>query len=281
MAHRERRHSTALADQKRIVSLSMGHSRAMVLKQDLDLGVTRSRLFHDALADELRREVDKQNTIRAVQKEKKDKNQAIMANLKSGSRSTTNALLELTKQIHALRKMTNAAAAAEQISPDNGVPVRSSRQHAFRKKSWADLKITTASTEKTWAESWAKNNPRSVPKLFSPIQAAATRNVFSSKVTPLRLDKIQQYTSTVSKTGPPTFIPPTPKIVRRLTDTQNYTGLQRRNANKSKPTNATLNRSRSLSSCTLSHQDLREERTARLAFAKSLRGDDFYNLGER
>jgi hypothetical protein len=241
----QRRHSLKSEDQPRKIHTS----RISELEDDLAIGSTRSRIFHSSMKQEL-------DQLLALNKPN--------AKNKTGTTDTaTDTLGKLTQEIDHLKK--KASTTLQQRRQSN------------------PLKIMT--------------NVKKVQRidLYSPIQksrkslikASGMQSLLSSSppspllVVPLRIDKIsvqadaiaqkrQQRQRSSSVSSPP---PGTPPIVARLASPLNYTGLQKRAFQDNID-------GRRNSSCTLSHADLRAERTARGKFAKGLRAE-FYSLGEQ
>jgi len=244
----QRRHSLKSEDQPRKIHTS----RISELEGDLAIGSTRSRIFHSSMKQEL-------DQLLALNKPN--------AKNKTGTTDTaTDTLGKLTQEIDHLKK--KASTTLQQRRQSNPLNIMTNVKKVQR----IDLYSPIQSSRK------------------SLIKASGMQSLLSASppppllVLPLRIDKIsvqadaiaiaqkrqqrQQRQRSSSVSSPP---PGTPPIVARLTSPLNYTGLQKRAFQD--PTNIN-------SSCTLSHADLRAERTARGKFAKGLRAE-FYSLGEQ
>jgi hypothetical protein len=269
--HLERRHSGALLDVKRKKTIEGGHFKADCIEEDIKLGATKTRLFYGAVQNELKYETVKMNQILNQKKKMQRMKKLSEDKIEELKDSGYNVVDDLTHQIDVLQNWysRNGQPCTSKTSPNSSKALESSRSPSLKKSPIQRLKK-------------------------SPIQAAG-KKMLQSRTTPptLNLDFIHKYQS-VAKTSSNTTIynenqtskVGTQKIVQRLASPQNYTGIYRRHANANtspmhspqislSPTN---NNSRT--SFSLSHQDIRDERTARESFQRSLR-KDLYNMNDR
>ena len=248
----QRRHSLKSEDQPRKIHTS----RISELEGDLAIGSTRSRIFHSSMKQEL-------DQLLALNKP----NSLSTKNNNGTTDTATDTLGKLTQEIDHLKK--KASTTLQQRRQSNPLNIMTNVKKVQR----IDLYSPIQSSRK------------------SLIKASGMQSLLSASppppllVLPLRIDKIsvqadaiaiaqkrqqrQQRQRSSSVSSPP---PGTPPIVARLASPLNYTGLQKRAFQDID--------GRRNSSCTLSHADLRAERTARGKFAKGLRAE-FYSLGEQ
>ena len=282
----ERRHSSSLLNQSRVHTGAGSDTehRLRSLQRGLRIGVTKSRIFHDGMIYE-RKEEEKKF-------EKFQREASIKESMKT-ERMKLKSCASLTEEIEELRKLFPAAAASQDVRSRNMSRI-SSDQRSNRTIGKSKLKFTGSTTrEESIAADLTDTNKT---LLYSPIQTPAKKK-FQLPVDTL---KTQQQDSTLISSlsrrptllsrppqplsrrdrAPSSYQLPTPKVVKRLTSPLNYTGLVRRNAfGRSSSGGGDDKHRNQRSSLTLSHEDLRAERTARGAFSKGLRSD-FYSLAE-
>jgi len=248
----ERRHSNASTDRRKDRCVSKGDHAFIVLKNDLKNGTTKSRIFYGAMKEEIdheRSKLDKTLQIQMDNAQQKSEHDALVLKYRNGTLRGDDALNDL-----------------KMLLSGNQNPKQPRQPMAM------PLMIQSKSTT------------RLSSLRTSPIHKAAgrrkMREMRKQAGTPplLKLDGLIRWTKPtgIHQTSPIHKTPPTPQIAKRLNLPANYTGLQKRHQ-----LGKDTDRSKSLGGATMSSQDLREERTARLAFSKSLRGDDFYHMGDR
>lgn len=244
----ERRHSNALIDRRKERCVSKGDLKFDVLEQDMRLGSTKSRIFYGAMKEEIdleKKKLDKTLQIQKDQAQQKSEHDALVLKYRNGTLCGDDALNVLSQSVTDLRMMLSG----------NQNPKQPSTMAMPLMKQSKSLRT-------------------------SPIHKAAGHRKMREmrKQTPplLKLDKLIRFnrssSSQLNQTSPIHKTPPTPQIAKRLNLPANYTGLQKRHQ---------LGKDAKWGGASMSSQDLREERTARLAFSKSLRGDDFYHMGDR
>jgi len=298
----ERRHSSSLLNQSRVHTgsdtMSSTEHRLISLKRGIKDGWTKSRIFYDSMIDE-RKEEEKNY-------EKFQREASIKESMK------TDPLTELTTELEKLRKLFPAAAASQDVRSRNMSRISSDLdQRSNRTIGKSKLKFTVVARTTTRESIAADLTGTNKTMLYSPIQTSAKKNLLGGNqnllgtlslqlpvVDTLTLKTQQQDSTLISslsrrphrqsqplsrrtRTTSVYYQLPTPKVVKRLTSPVNYTGLMRRNAlGRSSSGGGDDKHPNQRSSCTISHEDLRAERTARGAFSKGLRSD-FYSLAER
>jgi hypothetical protein len=208
---------------------------------------TRSRLFFGAVKTEL-------DELLANQLSRFE------TSMKSSGAEKTTTLLKLTGTIHALRKLKNVG------DKDHVLLNRTcSRTPSIKFSPIQQAARTAIAIPPPLNLGQIEKNKQTYQSSLGRSSLGRSSSTSSHLTSPINKARRRERTTSV-------FYPlPTPTIVKRLSAKHNFTGIQRRHA---------FQEDRRNSSCTLSHQDLRSERTARGAFQNSLRSE-FYHLAEQ
>jgi hypothetical protein len=253
----ERRHSNASTDRRKDRCVSKGDHAFIVLKNDLKNGTTRSRCFYGAMKEEIdheRSKLDKTLQIQTDKAQQKSEHDALVLKYRNGTLRGDDALNVLTRSVTDLKMLLSGNQNPKQPRQPMAMPLMNQSKSTTRLSSLRTSPIHKAAGRRKMRE---MRKQAGTPPL-------------------LKLDGLISYFKQPRQTSPIHKTPPTPQIAKRLNLPANYTGLQKRHQ-----LGKDTDRSKSLGGATMSSQDLREERTARLAFSKSLRGDDFYHMGDR
>ena len=255
----ERRHSNASTDRRKDRCVSKGDHAFIVLKNDLKNGTTKSRIFYGAMKEEIdheRSKLDKTLQIQMDNAQQKSEHDALVLKYRNGTLRGDDALNVLTKSLTDLKMLLSGNQNPKQPRQPMAMPLMNQSKSTTRLSSLRTSPIHKAAGRRKMREMRKQAGTPPLLKLDGLIRWIKPTGIHQ--------------TSPIHKT------PPTPQIAKRLNLPANYTGLQKRHQ-----LGKDTDRSKSLGGATMSSQDLREERTARLAFSKSLRGDDFYHMGDR